>query len=44
MNETYAPSPLTKISRIMVITQYAGGSIPLKDIRIIKSPFTVEEI
>jgi len=38
-----APSPLTKMSKVMVITQYTGG-VPLKDIRVIISPFTVEEI
>jgi len=38
-----APSPLTTKSQIIVITQYTGGT-PLKDIRIITSPFTVEEI
>jgi hypothetical protein len=31
------------LSRVAVITQYAGSGTTLKDIRIIKSPFTVEK-
>jgi hypothetical protein len=38
-----APNTAYPLSRVAVITQYSSGNITLKDIRIIKSPFTVEK-
>jgi len=38
-----APNVTYPLRKIVVITQYASGNVTLKEIRTIKSPFTVEK-
>jgi len=39
-----APFAQNKVFKVVVITQYTGGGVALKDFRLITSPFTIEDV